>query len=67
MIDHWLDFTKYIFSINLLVVYRESVNLISYITRGLSAVGINLLVVYRESVNLIGYITHRLSADSQQL
>ena len=44
-------------SINLLVVYRESVNLIGYITRRLSAVSINLLVVYRESVNLIGYIT----------
>ena len=34
---------------NLLVVYRESVNLIAYITRRLSAVSINLLVVYRES------------------
>ena len=56
-----------IFSINLLVVYRESMNLIGYITRRLSAVSINLLVVYRESVNLIGYITGRLSADSLQL
>ena len=54
-------------NINLLVVYRESVNLIGYITRRLSAVSINLLVVYRESVNLIGYITRRLSADSLQL
>ena len=52
---------------NLLVVYREFVNLIGYITRRLSAVSINLLVVYRESVNLIGYITRRLSADSLQL
>ena len=55
------------FSINLLVVYRESANLIGYLTRRLSAVSINLLVVYRESVNLIGYITRRLSADSLQL
>ena len=54
-------------SINLLVVYRESVNLIGYITCRLSAISINLLVVYRESVNLIAYITRRLSADSQQL
>ena len=55
------------FSINLLAVYRESVNVIGYITRRLSAISINLLVVYRESVNLIGYITRRLSADSLQL
>ena len=60
-------FCLYGVSINLLVVYRESVNLIGYITRRLSAVSINLLVVYRESVNLIGYITRRLSADSLQL
>ena len=38
-----------LFSINLLVFYRESVNLIGCITRRLSAVSINLLVVYRES------------------
>ena len=53
--------------INLLVVYRESVNLIGYINRRLSPVSINLLVVNRESVNLIGYITRGLSADSLQL
>ena len=46
-------------SINLLVVYRESVNLIGYITRRLSAVNINLGLVYRESMNLIGYNTRR--------
>ena len=56
-----------VLSTNLLIVYRESVNLIGYITRRLFAVTINLLVVYRESVNLIGYITRRLSADSLQL
>ena len=32
----------YIFSINLLVVYRESVNLIGYITRRLSADSLQL-------------------------
>ena len=56
-----------VLSTNLLVVYRESVNLIGSITRRLSAVSINLLVVYHESLNLIGYITPRLSADSLQL
>ena len=36
-------------SINLLVVYRESVNLIGYITRRLSAVSKIQLVVYHHN------------------
>ena len=42
------------FSINLLVVYRESVNLIGYITRRLSAVSKIQLVVYHQYCILIG-------------
>ena len=41
-------------SINLLVVYRESVNLIGYITRRLSAVSKIQLVVYYQYCVLIG-------------
>ena len=37
-----LNLAIYIFSINLLVVYRESLNLIGYITRRLSADSLQL-------------------------
>ena len=37
-----LERTPYLISINLLVVYRESVNLIGYLTRRLSADGLQL-------------------------
>ena len=42
------------FSMNLLVVYRESVSLIGYITRRLSAVSKIQLVVYHQYCVLIG-------------
>ena len=41
-------------SINLLVVYRESVNLIGYLTRRLSAVSKIQLVVYHQCCVVIG-------------
>ena len=47
-------------SINLLVVYRESVNLIGSITRRLSAISKILLVVYHQCCVLIGRATGRL-------
>ena len=49
-----------VISINLLVVYRESVNLIGYITRRLSAVSKIQLEVYHQCCVLIGWATSRL-------
>ena len=51
---------------NLLVVYRESVNLIGYITRRLSAVSKIQLVVYHQYCVLIGWATSRLYVIAQE-
>ena len=50
----------FIFSVNLLVVYHESVNLIGYLTRRLSVVSKIQLVVYYQYCVLIGWATSRL-------
>ena len=57
-IIHW-NLSLFIISINLLVVYRESANLIGYITRRLSADSLYLLIVYScEWPMKIGYFEH---------
>ena len=46
----------HLISINLLVVYRESVNLIGYITRRLSADSLQLWIANENRLRLVDYL-----------